>query len=613
MDPPGQASLVEIAYRAPHAFHVHRVQFAAWLEHWCVFETDRVDMTLDYQVRNKLEVQSELYSGLRLMLLKILSCFICEGFGREEGCANCGMGSDRLKLRKALKVVETVEALEVAVIGAAVAAMRADEGDSNSGSGGGSGVTGWCSSDSSEAADLDAEFAEAPRHRDCEDPFTNLLKFCRYDLWHAIRTLDRNTTLFAQSSMYAPSDLLVHHPNYIICDEWDRDVTERFEAMVCRALRYRCKVHNKVLQARLAKMVSDRRRALNYHSRSQDDSPMHIPRQNLNPVTFVLAMRDAAQEEHPPPPPLAPGQEEFACPYCRYKLPAARYASHDAWRKHVLTDLEPYICIFDACTEETNTFRTLQQWLYHMEVHHSSTWICRVPRCRNRTFYRQIAFEQHGINAHGYTSESLKTICHESRRPYPAIFHRCPFCGPRPDQDPPRDDDAYLGNAAAHHAAHRLYHHVARHLEEFALLAIPYAPSEPVVYPTPPAGGGGGGGGGGAGGAGGGRYSRHILPIPRVEDHGNWEWIFDEHLPAYMYRRDVYPGSSRSSVSAASTPYYRPSTPVDGPDISELVDVVESEDAELFEGDEDGVLEGFDEFLAGVAGARGLTGGSGES
>ncbi|RAH41954.1 uncharacterized protein BO95DRAFT_505362 [Aspergillus brunneoviolaceus CBS 621.78] len=563
MGPPGQASLVEIALksrrgldrlaarfadRAPHAFHVHRVQFAAWLEHWSVLETDRVDMTLDYQ------------------------------------------------LRTALKTVENVEALEVAVVGAAIAAMGIDDA--------------WYSSDSSEAADLDAEFAEEPRHRDCEDPFTNLLKLCRYELWHLIRTLDRNTALFAQSSMYAPSDLLVHHANYIVCDEWDREVTERFEAMVCRALRYRCKVHNKVLQARLGKMVCDRRRALNYHSRSQDDSPMHIPRQNLNPVTFVLAMRDAAQEEHPPPPPLAPGQEEFECPYCRFKLPAARYASHDAWRKHVLTDLEPYICIFDACTEEANTFHTPQQWLYHMELHHSSTWICRVPRCRNRTFYRQIAFEQHGINAHGYTSESLRTICHESRRPYPAIFHRCPFCGPRPDQDPPRDDDAYPGNAAAHHAAHRLYHHVARHLEEFALMAIPYTPSEPVVYPTPPAGGGGGG-----------RYSRHILPIPRVEDHGNWEWIFDENLPAYMYRRDVFPGSSRSSVSAASTPYYRPSTPVDGPDISELVDVVESEDAdvsiyedaELFEGDEDGFLDGYDEFVAGYAGARGLTGWDGES
>lgn len=98
MNPPGQASLVEIALksrrgldrlaarfadRAPHAFYVHRVQFAAWLEHWSVLETDRVDMTLDYQVRNKLEAGSELHSELRLMLSKISSCEFLPNLDRK--------------------------------------------------------------------------------------------------------------------------------------------------------------------------------------------------------------------------------------------------------------------------------------------------------------------------------------------------------------------------------------------------------------------------------------------------------------------------------------------------------------------------------------------------
>ncbi|PYH83055.1 hypothetical protein BO82DRAFT_411977 [Aspergillus uvarum CBS 121591] len=606
--PPGQAPLVELARkcqreldvlaarfadRAPHVFHVHRVQFAAWLEHGYVFETDRVDMTLDYRLRNKLEVRGVLFTGLESMML--------------------GIRAYRRKLRKALKVVEAVEALEAAVTAAAaVAALGADEDGKDNGGGGGQVEQDGESSPQESASEsheeeVDAEFAEAPRHRQSEDPFTNALRFCRYEVWHLIRNLDWATDLLAHSSMYAPSVLLQDHPDYSVRDEWERDVNEEFQVVVRSALRHRCDVYNKVLNARLGTMVVNRRRALAYHSRFQDDSPMHVPRQNLNPATFVMAMRDAAHEEHPPRPTLGPGQEEFECPYCRFTLPAARYASHDAWRQHVLTDLEPYMCIFDACTAETNTFRTPQQWLYHMETSHSSTWTCRVPRCRGRTFYRQVAFEQHGINAHGYTSADLKTISHESRRPSPAIFRRCPFCGPRPGEDPPRNDDAYLGNVAAFHAAHRLYNHVARHLEEFALLAIPYPPREPVVPPFEQRGDS--------------RYSRHILPIPRVADHGNWEWTFAESLPAYMYRRDVFPGSSRSSVSAASTPYYRPSTPVHGPDVSDLVDVVESEDAdvsiyeeaELFGRDENGGLEGFDEFVAGVVESIGFTRGDGGS
>ncbi|PYI30021.1 hypothetical protein BP00DRAFT_447883 [Aspergillus indologenus CBS 114.80] len=625
MNPPGQAPLVELARtcqreldglaaryadRAPHAFHVHRVQFAAWLEHWYVFEADRVDMTLDYRVRNKLEVRGVLFTRLESLML--------------------GIRSHRRELRKEVKVVEGVEALEAAVTAAAVAAMGAEEDGKDGGSGGGGG-TGWYSSESSEERkgeveqdgassqeesesesdeeeDVDAEFAEAPRHRQSEDPFTNALRLCRYELWHLIRNLDRATDLLAHSSMYAPSALLQEHPDYSVRDEWDRNVTEEFQVVVRSALEHRCDVYNKVLNARLGAMVVTRRRALTYHSRFQDDAPMHVLRQNMNPATFVMAMRDAAHEEHPPRPTLAPGQQEFECPYCRFTLPAARYAAHDAWRQHVLTDLEPYMCIFDTCTAEINTFRTPQQWLWHMETSHASTWTCRVPRCRGRTFYRPVAFEQHGINAHGYTAADLRAISHESRRPHPAIFRRCPFCGPRPGADPPRNDDAYPGNAAAAHAALRLYNHVARHLEEFALLAIPYTPREPVVPPVEADRGASG-------------YRRHILPIPRVADHGNWEWTFAENLPAYMYRRDVFPGSSRSSVSAASTPYYRPATPVDGPDISDLVDVVGREgadvsiyeQAELFEGDEDGVLEGFDEFVAGVVESHGLTRGDGGS
>ncbi|RAH79821.1 hypothetical protein BO86DRAFT_401459 [Aspergillus japonicus CBS 114.51] len=600
MNPPGQAPLVELARkcqreldvlaaryadRAPHAFHVHRVQFAAWLEHWYVFEADRVDMALDYRVRNKLEVRGVLFTRLESMML--------------------GIRSYRRKLRKELKVVGAVEALE-----AAVAAMGADE-DERKGEVEQDGESSQeeSESESDEEEDIDAEFAEAPRHRQSEDPFTNALRLCRYELWHLIRNLDWATDLLAHSSMYAPSVLLQDHPDYSVRDEWDRNVNEEFQMVVRSALRHRCDVYNKVLNARLGTMVVTRHRALTYHSRFQADSPMHVLRQNMNPATFVMAMRDAPHEEHPPRPILAPGQEEFECPYCRFTLPAARYVSHDAWRQRVLTDLEPYMCIFDTCTAEINTFRTPQQWLYHMETSHSSsTWTCRVPRCRGRTFYRQVAFEQDGINAHGYTSADLQTISHESRRPHPAIFRRCPFCGPRPGEDPPRNDDAYPGNVAASHAAHRLYNHVARHLEEFALLAIPYTPREPVVPPLEEDRGDSG-------------YSRHILPIPRVADHGNWEWTFAENLPAYKYRRDVFPGSSRSSVSAASTPYYRPATPVDGPDVSDLVDVVGSEGADvsiyeeagLFEGDEDGVLEGFDEFVAGVVESFGLTRGDGES
>ncbi|PYH49419.1 uncharacterized protein BP01DRAFT_362346 [Aspergillus saccharolyticus JOP 1030-1] len=549
MNPPGTAPLINLARQCQteldklasqfvhnvRSFRIHQIQFRSWLKDFAVCNTQTPDISLDWRVRNKLEARCALYIRLESLLLTIRSserklrgaaaAAAAEaeaGTADESGVSTPAAGlSAAGTLALALAVVPLSEAVGsdgtstvvspvmspvTAIVPSAVTspvvsplsspvmspASEADSEDS-----GDDGDDDEEEEEEEEEEETDEEDSDnessdssSDSHGQLEeiDAFTELLIYCRNDIFAIIRYLDGDAERLARtSSTYAPSPLMAQHPEYVVRDEWEADVNEVFRLVVQNTVHHRCKVHDRVLETRIVETVCQRRKALNYHWRYQDGSPMNILRRNLNPPTFILALWDIELGNHPALPKLRPGQTEFECPYCRFTLPA-HYAIPSEWKKHVLADLEPYTCIIPHCTHPTQTFATIPQWLYHMEVAHASKWHCFEPACRQRTFHTQIAFEQHGINAHNYTPQQTKHITESARRPLPAVFTVCPFCGPRPDHDPPsqlRDDGAaYIGNPRAFAAAQRLYSHVAAHLEEFALLAIPYRPRRrlPAAY-----------------------------------------------------------------------------------------------------------------------------------
>ncbi|KAJ0425002.1 hypothetical protein BJY00DRAFT_275711 [Aspergillus carlsbadensis] len=71
----------------------------------------------------------------------------------------------------------------------------------------------------------------------------------------------------------------------------------------------------------------------------------------------------------PPPPDIDPDKKEFECPYC-YILCNRKTLQPRAWERHVIRDLRPYVCTFDACKEPYQQYDTRPEWIAHELTKH---------------------------------------------------------------------------------------------------------------------------------------------------------------------------------------------------------------------------------------------------
>jgi hypothetical protein len=83
--------------------------------------------------------------------------------------------------------------------------------------------------------------------------------------------------------------------------------------------------------------------------------------------------------EVPPPPELDHAEKEKICPYCCIVYPAKTFSTSRnsrRWRKHLLEDLQPYICLFQNCDQAGTTYRTFKAWQAHLNKAHVQRWVC---------------------------------------------------------------------------------------------------------------------------------------------------------------------------------------------------------------------------------------------
>ncbi|KAL2796646.1 hypothetical protein BJX66DRAFT_299557 [Aspergillus keveii] len=66
----------------------------------------------------------------------------------------------------------------------------------------------------------------------------------------------------------------------------------------------------------------------------------------------------------PAPPEIDPELREFECPYC-FILCSRRTLQPGAWERHVIRDMRPYICTFEACKEPSQQYDTRPDWIGH--------------------------------------------------------------------------------------------------------------------------------------------------------------------------------------------------------------------------------------------------------
>lgn len=103
----------------------------------------------------------------------------------------------------------------------------------------------------------------------------------------------------------------------------------------------------------------------------------------LAPSTTVSSeggeLRDMGSFELPPPPELKMGEREKACPYCCLVLPHETYnqkKGYKYWRRHLVEDMQPYICLFSHCNSGGKTYHTFAEWQMHLKRPHFGGWTC---------------------------------------------------------------------------------------------------------------------------------------------------------------------------------------------------------------------------------------------
>ena len=71
----------------------------------------------------------------------------------------------------------------------------------------------------------------------------------------------------------------------------------------------------------------------------------------------------------PAPPAESHNGSPFECPYCFYLI---TIISSEDWQKHVFKDILPYICVFPDCSIQDRLFDSRREWFQHLKSAHRS-------------------------------------------------------------------------------------------------------------------------------------------------------------------------------------------------------------------------------------------------
>ncbi|KAL4916459.1 hypothetical protein BDW62DRAFT_202613 [Aspergillus aurantiobrunneus] len=167
----------------------------------------------------------------------------------------------------------------------------------------------------------------------------------------------------------------------------------------------------------------------------------------------------------PCPRPASGNGTEIQCPYCMLviedKLRGKSALREHQWRRHVMKDIDPYVCLFEDCDSDYPFFKKTEEWIDHMQWGHSTRYSCQVPGHEDIFFQTQAGLEQHlaGEHAEQLPSGELSGLVKNGLRPAPDVFAFLAGCL-NMGQDRPSQ-------------GMEIRQHIASHLERIALLSLP--------------------------------------------------------------------------------------------------------------------------------------------
>ncbi|KAK4164375.1 hypothetical protein QBC43DRAFT_300476 [Cladorrhinum sp. PSN259] len=156
---------------------------------------------------------------------------------------------------------------------------------------------------------------------------------------------------------------------------------------------------------------------------------------------------------------------KFECPFCKMVLRCDHMKERDAWKRHVFRDLRPYVCTFTQCSNPEKLYATRREWIYHEMQMHRRQWNCRP--C-NTSYPTKELMALHVRSIHEQLSDyrQLSAVLQVSEAPIDGGQEEsCPFC------------KTQLPLSA-------LMGHIAGHLEQLALFALPLGNEDTPASPS---------------------------------------------------------------------------------------------------------------------------------
>ncbi|PYI31850.1 hypothetical protein BP00DRAFT_415174 [Aspergillus indologenus CBS 114.80] len=286
--------------------------------------------------------------------------------------------------------------------------------------------------------------------RSVEDHAVWRLTFWRRD--HAVHT-----------TYPAPSPLITQSFYFSIRNELGLDVSTQFRECIRDAITQECPTitARPALHRRLVDLVVQRRRFWNFQRRIR----------GLTKDAVLWGQDTSVLPRFP----LA--DERFTCPFCFFDLPVAAHLSPRAWKDHVMSDLEGYVCLYETCSSS-------QPW--PDACPHACTSFGAWFAAMAGNFAEGVEWCSHAFACDGRRLE-------EVHRPHTAappvrLDSVCPLCGREPSAekielrvaDP---TDFPLNDDADRRKARLLLSHIAAHLEVIAPMAFTWNTDRDTLDP----------------------------------------------------------------------------------------------------------------------------------
>ncbi|KAH6719114.1 hypothetical protein BKA61DRAFT_473803, partial [Leptodontidium sp. MPI-SDFR-AT-0119] len=192
-------------------------------------------------------------------------------------------------------------------------------------------------------------------------------------------------------------------------------------------------------------------------TQSQTSYATSTDEENSNATLSVIKLEEVSK-----------GFKQFECPYC-WQIQTAR--NQKAWKKHVLSDLKPYVCTFEDC--ELKLFSDRHTWFSHELKDHRQEWRCYF--CSHYPFENSDSYQRHLASHHpeSFVKAQLPALLEMSQKALSKLSPTdCPFCD---------DWEQRLRIINPHIPAtealavtpSQFQHHLGAHMEQLALFAIP--------------------------------------------------------------------------------------------------------------------------------------------